>query len=350
MKATQEFYQSKPDVSSLDRALSLFKTCLDARLGDQSLKDTQALRLFNGFYEGIPGFVVDKFGETLLIKSFDRDPNAHDNLIDPSMAFYKSHLPDIKAVVIKRRHAKQEYLRQGSLLEGKPADTLNENGVFYALDLQLNQDDSFYLDTRNLRAWLRQNMAGKSLLNTFAYTGALGIAALAGGAREVVQTDLSQKFLQVAEKSVLLNPNTGKHKTLSGDYFKHMARLKSQGKLFDCVIIDPPLFSKTAAGEVHLLKNWLSLVNKARPLVGHEGYLVLINNALFLSGEALQSQIQDMCASGYLSLTKIIDVPQDITGYPATILEQPPVNPRPFNHPTKICITRVSRKDGQRAS
>lgn len=350
MKSISEFYQSKADVSSLDQVMTLFKTCLDTRLSDQSLQNTQAFRLFNGFYEGLPGFVVDKFGKTLLIKSFDHDETAHDHLIAPSIAFYTSHLPDLNAVIVKRRHAKQARLRQGILLEGKPVDSIKENNVDYTLDLQLNQDDSFYLDTRQLRTWLLQNMSGKTVLNTFAYTGALGIAALAGGAKEVIQTDLSQKFLQVAEKSSLLNPNTGKHKIHTGDYFKHMARLKSQGKLFNCVIIDPPLFSKTAAGEVSLLKNWVNLVNKARPLVGHEGYLVLINNALFLSGEALHAQIQDMCASGYLEIAENIDVPQDITGYPATILEQPPVNPRPFNHPTKICITRVSRKDGQRAS
>lgn len=347
---TPEFYQNAPELTSADEALIVLGNCLAKRLEDPNLRNTEAFRLFNGFYEGMPGLVVDKFGQTLLIKNFDRDPDAFENLIETSIALYKKALPEISAVIIKKRHAKNENQRNGLLLEGKATEVIAESGVQYALDLTLNQDDSFYLDTRHLRDWLRHNMANKSVLNTFAYTGALGISALAGGAIEVIQTDLSSKFLQLAEKSALLNPRNKNHKILPGDYFKHMALFKSQGKLFDCVIIDPPLFSKTTAGEVSLLKNWVSLVNKARPLVGHEGYLILINNALFLSGEALQAQIQTMCESGYMTLTDIIDVHQDITGYPSGIVGYPPVPTQPYNHPTKITITRISRKDGQRAS
>ena len=350
MTTSNKFYQTSSGLSSVNDAIALFELCLDARQKDPKLQNTQAFRLFNGFYEGLSGFVVDKFDQTLLIKNFDRDENAFDWLIEPCATFYKTAFPELNAVVVKNRHAKTEKARQGIILEGVPSKTLNENGVLYALDLLLNQDDSFYLDTRYLRTWLKHNMAGKTLLNTFAYTGALGIAALAGGAKEVIQSDLSPKFLNVSKKSASLNVSTGKHEILSGDYFKSMARLKGQGKLFDCVIVDPPLFSKTAAGEVSLLKNWVSLVNKARPLVGHEGYLILINNALFLSGETLQAQIQEMCVSGYMEMAEIIDIPQDIIGYPGTIIEKPPVDPKPYNHPTKITITRVSRKDGQRAS
>ncbi len=347
---TNKFYQSSSRLSSENDVQCLLKTCLEVRQKDPSLQNTQAFRLLNGFYEGLPGLVVDKFDRTLLIKNFDRDENAFDWLMDACVTFYKTALPDLNAVIVKKRHTKNDQSRQGVVPEGKPSETIKENGVLYALDLLLNQDDSFYLDTRILRTWLKHNMAGKTVLNTFAYTGALGIAALAGGAKHVTQSDLSQKFLNVAEKSASLNGSAGEHQVLSGDYFKSMARLKNQGKLFDCVIVDPPLFSKTAAGEVSLLKNWVSLVNKARPLVGHEGYLILINNALFLSGEALQAKIQTMCASGYMAMAETIDVPHDITGYPSTIIEKPPADPKPYNHPTKISITRVSRKDGQRAS
>ena len=347
---TKKFYQSSSHLSSEIDANALFRLCLDARQKDRMMQNSSAFRLFNGFYEGIPGLVVDKFDRTLLIKNFDRDENAFDWLLEACVTFFKAALPDLNTVIVKKRYAKNNQSRQGVVSEGKPAETMKENGVFYTLDLLLNQDDSFYLDTRFLRSWLKHNMAGKSVLNTFAYTGALGIAALAGGAKQVIQSDLSQRFLDVATNSASLNASSVDHQVLSGDYFKSMARLKNQGKLFDCVIVDPPLFSKTPAGEVSLLKNWVSLINKARPLVGHEGYLILINNALFLSGQALQSQIQDMCTSGYMKMDEIIDVPPDITGYPDTIVENPPTDPKPYNHPTKITITRVSRKDGQRAS
>jgi 23S rRNA (cytosine1962-C5)-methyltransferase len=67
------------------------------------------------------------------------------------------------------------------------------------LDLQANRDAGLYLDTRNLRGWLIENMAGARVLNTFAYTGSLGVAAKAGGASRVVHIDLKRAFLNVAK-------------------------------------------------------------------------------------------------------------------------------------------------------
>lgn len=80
-----------------------------------------------------------------------------------------------------------------------PADHLDERirewGVEYAIDLQLNRDSGFYLDNALLRKWLIDHCEGKRVLNTFSYTGSLGMAALAGGAIRIVQTDLNEKFL-----------------------------------------------------------------------------------------------------------------------------------------------------------
>jgi len=344
------FYQNQAPNQNIADSLSLFETCINARLNDEPLKDTQAFRLFNVFYEGIPGWIVDRFAQTLLIKNFARQPQTLEGLIQPTIDFYKKNIPEINAVVLKTRHAKQENQRVGQILEGQPDQEIIENGIRYSLNLQLNQDDSFYLDTRHLRHWLSQNMSDKTLLNTFAYTGALGIAALAGGATSVIQTDLNTKYLQVAHDSTQRQNNAGKHQILAGDFFKQMARFKSQNLLFDAVIIDPPLYSKTQAGEVSLLKNWEKLVNKVRPLVAHYGWLILINNALYLTGKTLYAQIQKMCASGYMEIEEIIDIPQDITAYPHTIKTPVQIDPKPYNHPTKITITRVKRKDGRRAS
>jgi len=344
------FYQNQSPTQNIADSLSLFETCFNARLNDASLKNTQAYRLFNGFYEGIPGLIVDRFARTLIIKNFARQPEMLEELIQPAIDFYKKSIPEINAILLKTRHAKEESQRVGQIIEGEPDQEIFENGIRYSLDLQLNQDDSFYLDTRNLRQWLSDNMKDKTLLNTFAYTGTLGIAALAGGASTVIQTDLNAKYLHIAKNSAAFQNEAGKNQVLAGDFFKHMARFKNQNNLFDAIIIDPPLYSKTQAGEVSLLNNWQKLINKVRPLVAHEGYLILINNALYLSGETLYAQIQKMCETGYMKIKEIIDIPQDIIGYPHTIKTQPQIDPKPYNHPTKITITRVKRKDGRRAS
>jgi 23S rRNA (cytosine1962-C5)-methyltransferase len=258
----------------------------------------------------------------------------------------KADFPDIESVLLKTRHSKDEAARKGIFLHGdKLPSSVTENGVNYALNLQLNQDDSFYLDTRMLRQWLKANSKGKKVLNFFAYTGSLGIAALAGGANLAIQTDINGDFLSIAKQSQNLNDFTGEMKVWKSDYFKAVAHLKQAKSLFDQVVLDAPYYAENRHGEIDLQMQFINLVNKARPLVGHDGRLIVINNALFVPGSQVIGQINQMSLSGYLSLEETIDIPQDVTGYPETILNKPPTDPAPFKHPTKIAILHITRKD-----
>jgi 23S rRNA (cytosine1962-C5)-methyltransferase len=306
----------------------------------------EAFRLFNGFYEGVPGLVIDRYGETLLISDHSQN-NQHQALIQQTLDWALEHFDGLKSVLLKQRTASDERLRKGILIhQGNLVDSINEFDVTYALNLQMNQDASFYLDTRNLRRWLLDHLSGLRVLNTFAYTGSLGVAAGAGGALHVTQTDINTRFLNIAQSSWGLNSLPPDHHTLiTGDFFKVSGKMRHSKQLFDCVIIDPPFFSTTDGGRVDLQQKTIPLVNKIRPLVAHEGYLVLINNALFLSGSDFMAELQALCSSDYLEFEEIIPVPMDITGYPDTIVDAPPVSPAPFNHPTKIAILRVYRKD-----
>ncbi len=310
------------------------ETCLELRLKDLSLSATNAVRLFNGFYEGFPRLTVDLFANTLVISEHDRDRASQPELHQEIAQFYATALPAV----------------QGELILGEQvSNSIEENGMKFALNLRLNQDTSFYPDTRNLRLWLSRQIKSARVLNCFAYTGTLGIAALAGGANEVIQTDLNPHFLAVAQDSLVLNHFPGTMKTLSQDFYPMVAGFKSQAELFSCVILDAPLFSQTRHGRVDLLQNWHGLINKVRPLVGHEGWLVAINNALFLPGNELMESVRKLTADGYLELSDIIPVPQDVTGYAQSIVAKAPADPSPFNHPTKIIIMRAYRKDGRRA-
>ena len=86
------------------------------------------------------------------------------------------------------------------------------------------------------------------------------------------------------------------------------------------------------------------VINKVRPLIDDGGYLVAINNALFVSGVENIKTLQGLCADGYLSIEELIPIPSDLTGYPQTIARTSPVDPAPFNHSTKIAVLRVRRK------
>jgi 23S rRNA (cytosine1962-C5)-methyltransferase len=72
---------------------------------------------------------------------------------------------------------------------------------------------------------------------------------------------------------------------------------------------------------------------------------VVVNNALYLSGQSFVEMLEELCRDQYMEIETIIPVPQDVTGFPETIVVQPPVSPAPFNHSTKIAVLRVRRKD-----
>jgi 23S rRNA (cytosine1962-C5)-methyltransferase len=133
----------------------------------------------------------------------------------------------------------------------RPDQRLLENGVWYALDLLSYHDASLYLDTRLLRQWAKQQLGGKTVLNAFAYTGSLGLAALSGGASRVLQLDRNRRALALARESYALNGfPTPPADFLAVDFFPAVAQLKRSAVLFDCVLLDPPFFSMTASGVV----------------------------------------------------------------------------------------------------
>lgn len=303
-----------------------------------------AFRLLNGFSEGAPGLVFDIYARTLVIHDHTTNPTSTQPLIQAAVEHLRHSLNWLRAVILKTRNAPTRPAQQGMLLFGEQADTrIREHGVQYAINLTLNQDSSFYLDTRHLRHWLIANMQGKAVLNTFAYTGSLGVAAMAGGASHVVQTDRNRTFLNLAKDSSALNGfPIIKKDFIAQDFFPAIARLKSESQHFDCVILDPPFFSTTTRGRVDQEQDSARLINKVRPLINDGGWLVTINNALYVSGAEYLRTLEALCQDGYLEIAELIPVPEDCTGY--HIDTQPITDPAPFNHSTKIAILKVRRK------
>jgi 23S rRNA (cytosine1962-C5)-methyltransferase len=323
----------------LDRALAAREGLFDAR-------HEAAFRLFNGFTEGCPGLAVDLYAATVVLHNYSDPPEQGASIVEGAREFFKSRLPWLRAMVLKTRSATGAPDRQGSLVYGGAADLrVREHGVWYAIDLFMNRDASLYLDTRNLREWALRNLAGKTVLNAFAYTGSLGVAARASGAARVLQCDRSRLFLNVAKTSYTLNGFPINRKDFqTGDFWSHMNRLKRAGERFDCVFLDPPFFAATHKGVIDLEKNHSRLINKVRPLINDGGRLVAINNALFLSGSDYLKELESLCADGYLSIEELVAVPPDFTGYPQTLVTGPLIDPAPFNHSTKIAVLRVRRK------
>jgi 23S rRNA (cytosine1962-C5)-methyltransferase len=324
-----------------------------------------ALRLFNGFYEGCPDLVVDRYGGTLVLFNYADDPRQIAAWLPELQELALAQVPGLRAVLVKTRRPSMSMRasemseaisnrsgevifgdeRRGTLSLGEKPDTwIEENGVRYALDLTMNQDAGFYLDTRGLRAWLKANAPARRVLNTFAYTGSLGVAALAGGAARVVQLDLSRKFLGLARQSAQLNRLPAeRHSLRPGNFFTLSSQMRRDREEYDLVILDPPFFASSGQGRVDLNQDSLRLINKVRPLAADGGMLVVVNNALFVSGAQFQAALDGLCAGGYLRLLERLDVPADVTGLPETICSRPPADPAPFNHPTKIAVLEVKK-------
>ena len=307
----------------------------------------EAVRLFNGFYEGYPPLSIDRYGDTIVFQSFAKsglDPAIRNALIE---TFHSD--PTVGAILLKERFSKAQRERNGVFLFGeKGCERVREFGVSYPIRLTLNQDCSFYLDTALLRKHLIENSGGKTVLNTFAYTGSLGLAALAGGARKVVQTDLKPAFLEICESEAeRMGARPNRHESVAADFFALTTAYRRAEKLFDIVLLDPPFFSLTGQGRVDQERSFIALINKARPLVADGGTLIVVNNALYLSGAALLSEIRSRLPSEYITPLPPIPVPESFTGGASAKL---PADPAPFNHPTKILPLRVRRKDGRGTS
>lgn len=306
-------------------------------------------RLFNGFYEGNPAFSLDLFAATLVIQSYSEGSVLPENWLDFVQKAVNPIIPGIKSVLLKEHFSDDNEIRNGIILSGSSLDEqIREWGVLYSVDLQLNRDNGFYLDNAMLRKWLIDHCGGKRVLNTFAYTGSLGMAALTGGATYVVQTDRNEKFLNQFYKTVEINRVPAeRYKNVVGDFFKIMAVMRKEEQLFDIVIMDPPFYSKTRNGIVDLQRNFINLINKIRPLVADGGKIIAINNALYVSGSEMIDHLEKAFNDEYIRIDERIPVPESFYGGDLSRVKLP-ADPFPFNHPTKIVVLNVKRKDGRR--
>lgn len=209
----------------------------------------------------------------------------------------------------------------------------------------MNRDAGFYLDTRNLREWAKEKLRGKTVLNTFASTGSLGVAAMAGGAARVVQIDRNGKFLALAKKSCEMNGFTFSDKDfIAGDFWRQISHFKKRNERFDCVFLDPPFFAVNRECVVDMVNNSARMINKVRPLINDGGYLVAINNALYVSGAEYMRTLEGLASDGYLKIAEIVPVPKDFAGYSEECSASQITDPAPFNHSTKIAVLEIRRK------
>ena len=215
---------------------------------------TTAIRLVFGEADGLPGLIVDRYGDYLVTQFQAAGVEAHREMI----ADLLMEITGAKSIFDRSDAATRQ--REGlsvrsELLRGEePPAAIEcvEDGVRYGVDVRLGHKTGFYVDQRESRLtaqkvaadFLREHGRGMRALNCFCYTGGFSLALLKGGAAEVVSVDSSQEALDMAKANAERNGFEGdRAKFVCEDVFTYLRKLRDAGEKFDLVILDPPKFA-----------------------------------------------------------------------------------------------------------
>ncbi len=207
---------------------------------------TDAYRLANAESDLLPGLVVDRYGEWVVVQ-----------VLTLGMEQWKEAVVETLAGVLRPRGIYErsdvdvrgkEGLSpaRGVLWGAEPPEVVavTENGHRFWVDVRRGHKTGFYLDQRENRARLVKYCAGRTVLNCFAYTGAFAVYALAGGAVRVVNVDSSAEVLELARRNVADNGFGDRAvEYVAGDVFRVLRRYRDQNRAFDLIILDPPKFA-----------------------------------------------------------------------------------------------------------
>lgn len=205
---------------------------------------TNCCRLFFGEGDGVPGLVLDYFDGHVVLQAHTYGVFLQRNQIAAALSSVLGKR--LKSVYDKSAETLgkqfQAQASNASLTGESPAMvTVLENGHQFVADLAGGQKTGFFLDQRENRSLLGEMSGGRSVLNTFSYTGGFSVYAAAGGAKQVVSVDVSRPAMELCEKNMQLN-SLSSHEGVVADTFDY---LKENPERFDLIVLDPPAFAKS---------------------------------------------------------------------------------------------------------
>ncbi|TGL37296.1 class I SAM-dependent rRNA methyltransferase [Leptospira perdikensis] len=208
--------------------------------------DTTGFRLFHSEGDSVPGIIVDCYHRTAVMQL--KTPGAIKlrnwlvNFLSEKgfeTIFEKGEKPEEKS-------GGDSFFHKGNQTE----PSFTEHGVQFIADITKGQKTGFFLDQRDNRALVSRYSKGKTVLNTFAYSGAFSVYALLAGAKTVHSLDISKQAIELCERNLVLNglgspENFDRHKSLVLDSFDYLKTMDSD--FYDLIILDPPAFTKSIA-------------------------------------------------------------------------------------------------------
>lgn len=265
---------------------------------------TTAYRLVHGAADGVAGVTVDRYGDVLVVGLYGELSGGPRAALLAALA----ELTGARAIYLKQHPIEAARVTEAELAHLAPAEPawgvplaeieILENGLRYLIRPGAGLSVGLFLDMREMRACVRAWAMGRTVLNTFAYTCAFGVAACVGGAARVLNLDLSKPALAWGQANYRANGLTpDPYDFVYGDAFDWLARFVRRGQRFDLVILDPPGFARADGRPFSAARDYARLVALAAPVVSADGLLLACCNVATLPLRAFQRQVEEGIAA-----------------------------------------------------
>lgn len=256
----------------------------------------ESYRAFFSEGDGLPGLIVDKYADTLVVQSLTAGTDIlQDDLLT---ALRDEYAP--KAIVLRNDTASRA-------LEGLALDkrvvfgsldgpvTIEEAGIAYHVDVLEGQKTGFFFDQRENRLALREYVRGRRALDCFCYVGAWSLSAARAGAAEVTGLDASERAIALARENAALNSLAVQFRI--ADVFDELRVLERQRERFGCIVLDPPAFVKNRAKVREALKGYKEINLRAMKLLEPGGVLVTCSCSHHIDPALFQEMLVDAAYS-----------------------------------------------------
>ena len=273
--------------------------------------DTSSCRVIFGEADFLPGLVVDKFSDVLVVESLAL---GIDRLKGRILALLQKVLAEdgisIRGVY-ERSDAKvrlKEGMERTKGFLSAPFDPLveiTENGVRYEVDVAEGQKTGFFLDQKYNRLAIQPLARGGRVLDCFTHTGAFALNAAKGGAESVLGVDASELGVQQARKNAALNGMEDRVTFLCEDVFELLPRLEKEGDRFDLVILDPPAFTKSRASVKKAVTGYREINLRGLKIVKNGGYLATCSCSHFMTPELFTKTIGEAARDAHRRLRQV---------------------------------------------
>ncbi len=273
--------------------------------------DTSSCRVIFGEADFLPGIVVDKFSDVLVVESLALGIDRWKLTIVKALKEILAEDGILIRGVYERSDAKvrlQEGMERSKGFIGETFDTkveIVENGVRYLVDVEDGQKTGFFLDQKNNRAAVHRLCKGKKVLDCFTHTGSFALNAGIAGASSVLGVDASQLAVDQAAENAALNGLQDRVRFQCADVFELLPRLEAQGEKYDVVILDPPAFTKSRNSVKNAVKGYREINLRGMKLVKDGGYLATCSCSHFMEPELFAKTIREAAAGAHKRLRQV---------------------------------------------